>query len=71
MIQKSKQVWQVGEMVKVGFLTLKVLARVPTPGDHAPDAYALGSAKGAIYRFVPHFGLTKCADLEEAMQDHS
>lgn len=71
MITNSTQCWQVGEMVKVGFLTLRVLARVATPGDYKPDAYALGSAKGAIYRFVPHFGLTKCADLEEAMQDHS
>ena len=67
MITKSKQLWEVGEMVKVGFLTLKVLAKVPTPGDYMPDAYALGSAKGAIYRFVPHNGLTRCADLTEAM----
>jgi hypothetical protein len=68
MIRNSKQSWEVGEMVKVGFLTLKVLAKVPTPGDFMPDAYALGSAKGGIYRFVPHNGLTKCADLNEAMQ---
>lgn len=53
--------------MKVGFLKLKVLAKVPTPGDYMPDAYALGSAKGAIYRFVPHNGLTKCASLDEAM----
>jgi hypothetical protein len=67
MIQKSKQCWEIGEMVKVGFMTLNVLAKVPTPGDYMPDAYALGSAKGGIYRFVPHNGLTKCADLNEAM----
>jgi hypothetical protein len=67
MIKNSKQTWEIGEMVKVGFLTLKVLAKVPTPGDYMPDAYALGSAKGGIYRFVPHNGLTKCASLEEAM----
>lgn len=70
MITKSKagNTWEVGEMVKVGFLTLKVLAKVPTPGDYMPDAYALGSAKGGIYRFVPHNGLTKCASLEEALE---
>lgn len=67
MITKSKQCWEVGEIVKVGFMQLRVLAKVPTPGDYAPDAYALGSAKGGIYRFVPHNGLTKCADLAEAM----
>ncbi len=49
MITKSKagNTWEVGEMVKVGFLTLKVLAKVPTPGDYMPDAYALGSARCA------------------------
>lgn len=67
MITNSKQVWVEGEMVKVGFLTLKVLKRVPTPGDYMPDAYILGSAKGGIYRFVPHNGLNKFASLEEAL----
>jgi hypothetical protein len=70
MITKSKagNTWEVGEIVKVGFLKLKVLAKVPTPGDYMPDAYALGSATGSIYRFVPHNGLTKCASLEEALE---
>lgn len=67
MVKNSKQCWEVGEIVKVGFLKLRVLAKVPTPGDYMPDAYALGSEKGRIYRFVPHNGLTKCADLAEAM----
>lgn len=67
MIQTTKQLWEVGEIVKVGFLKLKVLAKVPTPGDYMPDAYALGSEKGGFYRFVPHFGITKCASLAEAM----
>lgn len=67
MIKHSKQVWEVGEVVKVGFLKLKVLAKVPTPGDYMPDAYALGSATGSIYRFVPHYGIKKCASLEEAL----
>lgn len=67
MIRNSKQAWEIGEMVKVGFLTLKVLAKVPTPGDYAPDAYVLGSAKGGIYRFVPHNGLNKFDSLEAAL----
>jgi hypothetical protein len=34
--------WQEGETVKVGFVRgLEVVKRVPTPGDFAPDAYAL------------------------------
>lgn len=69
MIKNSKQNWQVGETVKVGFLALTVCAKVATPGDYMPDAYALTN-KGAtaFYRFVPHHGLTRCGSLAEAMQ---
>jgi hypothetical protein len=68
MITKSKQNWQVGETVKVGFMSLIVAAKVPTPGDYLPDAYALTN-KGAtaFYRFVPHNGLSRCDSLAEAM----
>ena len=66
MIKNSKQNWEVGQAVKVGFMTLKVLAKVATPGDYKPDAYALES-NGKFYQFVPHNGLSRCANLEEAM----
>lgn len=55
-----KQDWSVGATVKVGFLSLTVVAEVPTPGDFKPDAYVLASAaKGTFYEFVPHNGLNK------------
>lgn len=57
MIRKSKQEWEVGATVKVGFMTgLIVVAKVPTPGDFAPDAYLL-SRGDKWYSFVPHNGL--------------
>ncbi len=62
MITKSKQTWQVGEAVKVGFLTLRVTALEPTPGDYMPDAYhlcGLGANASRTYRFVPHNGLER------------
>lgn len=60
MITKSKQVWEVGSTVKVGFLTLRVIEKEPTPGDYMPDAYILESLKGdKSYRFVPHNGLER------------
>lgn len=59
MIRNSEQNWEVGSEVKVGFLTLKVTAKRPTPGDWKPDAYELVSAKGVRYEFVPHNGLTR------------
>lgn len=62
MISKSKQTWQVGEVVKVGFLSLRVTATEATPGDFKPDAYllcGLGDKADRKYRFVPHNGLER------------
>lgn len=57
-ITKSKQDWSIGATVKVGFLTLKVLDMVPTPGDYRPDQYILSNLAGnKEYTFTPHFGL--------------
>lgn len=58
MITKGKQAWQVGEMVKVGFMQLRVMATQATPGDYKPDAYILtNKTADKFYRFVPHNGL--------------
>lgn len=58
MITRSKQDWTQGSKVKVGFLTLEVVACIPTPGDYAPDAYRLWNpTNGKKYTFVPHNGL--------------
>lgn len=62
MIKNSKQCWEVGEVVKVGFLKLIITAKEPTPGDYMPDAYLLtGTGKNVDrkYRFVPHNGLER------------
>lgn len=66
MITKTKQDWTAGATVKVGFLTLTVVAAVPTPGDFAPDAYILTNKAGTqLYKFVPHNGVEKI-DITEA-----
>lgn len=68
MITKTKQTWEAGETVKVGFLQLRILAKVATPGNWLPDQYALTDKTGdRFYRFVPHNGLTRCESLEDAM----
>ena len=62
MIINSKQCWEVGEVVKVGFLRLRVIGKEPTPGDYAPDAYllcGLNDKSSRKYRFVPHNGLER------------
>jgi len=63
----ARQSWETGAIVKVGFLTLKVLEKVATPGNWLPDQYALSSLDGSkFYRFVPHNGLARCGSLAEA-----
>ncbi len=60
MVSNSKQRWEPGQQVRVGFLTLTVRAAVATPGDGRPDAYLLTNAAGTqLYRFVPHHGVEK------------
>lgn len=62
MIKNSKQAWEIGEVVKVGFMKLMVVAKEATPGDYMPDAYilcGLGDKRSNKYRFVPHNGLSK------------
>jgi hypothetical protein len=60
MITRSKQNWTVGEMVKVGFLTLRITAARPTPGDGLPDVYELENpSNGRKYEFTPHHGITR------------
>lgn len=38
-------------------MTLKVIEKIPTPGDYMPDKYLLENAKGKRYEFIPHNGL--------------
>lgn len=65
MIQNTTQNWSVGNMVKVGFMRLSVVAVILTPSDFKPDAYILTS-QTQLYRFVPHNGLEKI-DSEQAL----
>lgn len=69
MIKNSKQNWQIGATVKVGFMTLRVRSAVATPGDYAPDAYILSNIAGdKLYSFVPHNGIVGItADEARAM----
>jgi hypothetical protein len=56
-----KQNWAPGAVVKVGFMSLKVVNLVPTPGDYRPDVYVLVDPRDArrVYHFTPHFGLER------------
>jgi hypothetical protein len=58
MIKNSKQSWAVGRMVKVGFVSLRVIAPLAATGDGLPGAYILTNGS-QLYSFVPHNGLSK------------
>ena len=59
MIRNTKQDWSIGKQVKVGFLTLTVVAGPIAIKDSMPDIYILQSSKGQKYEFIPHNGLNK------------
>jgi len=61
MITRSKQVWEIGSRVNVGFLkNLIVIGFQLTPGDYLPDRYTLTDETGAKrYEFTPHNGISR------------
>lgn len=60
MIKNSSQSWEIGNTVKVGFLTLTVIRKEPTPGDYKPDRYHLINTQTLKeYTFTPHYGLER------------
>lgn len=71
MIRNTRQNWTVGEVVKVGFMKLRVLS-VEAVKDGLPDIYTLESVNATpdgqrgqaqfsrrLYQFIPHNGLTR------------
>jgi len=57
-ISKNRD-WRVGAIVKVGFVTLRVLG-VKAVYDGLPDIYSLESLDGSRqYEFIPHNGLIR------------
>ena len=58
MIQHTQQNWQIGAVVRVGFLHDMHVVAVAAVRDYLPDHYLLQRA-GVWYRFTPHHGLTR------------
>jgi hypothetical protein len=55
---KSKQNWFIGNTVKVGFMTLRIL-EIKCIKDYLPDIYIMEDPRnGKKYEFIPHNGLT-------------
>ena len=59
MIRNTKQDWTIGKVVKVGFLSLRIVG-AKAVFDGLPDIYDLESLDGTKkYEFIPHNGLTR------------
>lgn len=59
MIKNTKQNWEIGQVVKVGFLSLRIVS-MRAEYDHLPDIYTLESLDSTKqYEFIPHNGLTR------------
>ncbi len=64
-INRNRQDWTAGKTVNVGFLSLRVLAILETPGDYKPDVYILSDAKGKLFKFTPYHGLETYSPQEQ------
>lgn len=53
--------WEVGQTVKVGFLTLTITGFTPSNGDGLPGSWHLSDSKGRTYQFTPYNGLERIA----------
>ena len=59
MITRSKQKWEIGNVVNVGFLKLRITGRKAIT-DGKPDIYIMESIDGTKqYEFIPHNGLSR------------
>lgn len=59
MVTNTRQNWDIGQVVKVGFMTLRVLD-VRAEFDGLPDIYTLESIDHSRkYEFIPHNGLVR------------
>lgn len=59
MIRYSRQSWEIGNIVKVGFMALRVVG-VRAVKDGLPDIYDMESVDGLKrYEFIPHNGLSR------------
>ena len=59
MINKTKQDWSIGNIVKVGFMQLRVTG-IRAVRDGMPDIYDMESLDSSKkYEFIPHNGLVR------------
>ena len=58
-IVNSKQNWEIGSRVNVGFLKDLLVTKIDPIYDGLPDIYTLESNDGKLYQFTPHNGIER------------
>lgn len=69
-ITNSKQKWELGSVVNVGFVRGLTVLWIKSEYDYLPDIYLLKSGAGKLakyYEFTPHNGLARIT-AEEAVK---
>lgn len=59
MITHTKQRWNIGDKVNVGFLKDLTVIKIEAIKDGLPDVYTLEGKARALYEFIPHNGLSR------------
>ena len=58
-IINTKQSWQIGDRVNVGFMKNLLVTKIDSIVDGLPDIYTLESNTGKLYQFTPHNGIER------------
>ena len=58
-IINTRQDWQIGSRVNVGFLKNLLVTKIDAIYDGLPDIYTLESNTGKLYQFTPHNGIER------------
>ena len=58
-ITNTRQNWQIGSRVNVGFLQNLLITKIDAIYDGLPDIYTLEDNSGRVYQFTPHNGITR------------
>ena len=58
-IINTRQDWQIGSRVNVGFLKNLLVTKIDPIYDGLPDIYTLIDGKGRMYQFTPHNGIER------------
>jgi len=59
MITHTKQSWNVGDKVNIGFIKGLTVLSVRAEKAGLPDIYTLEGKESRLYEFIPHNGITR------------